>query len=248
MRSAMLLLAVLILVPTISGRAATDTGTVEAHFDAANKLYAQGKFSDAAAAYNQVLAQQSVSAPLYFNLGNACFKSGQIGRAIAAYRAAYQITPRDPDIQANLQFARNQVAGPRITASWWQRALGHLTRNEWILLSTITVWLAIGLFITRLLKPAWAMQLRTWAWVATIVMVFALGIAAFAQWQGRSSNIAIVVSADATIRNGPFDESPSTFTAHDGAELQVLDQKDNWLQVTDGGRNVGWIKREVVTF
>jgi len=42
----------------------------------------------------------------------------------------------------------------------------------------------------------------------------------------------------------PFDESPSAFTARDGAELRVLDHKDDWLQVTDGTRRVGWVKRD----
>src|SRR5512137_1502266 len=57
-------------------------------FDAANRLYAQNKYSEAAAGYEQLIAAGSVSPALYFNLGNANFKSGQIGRALAAYRQA----------------------------------------------------------------------------------------------------------------------------------------------------------------
>ena len=48
------------------------------------------------------------------NLGNAYFKSGQLGKAIAAYREAEQMSPRDPDVRANLRFARNQVQGPTL--------------------------------------------------------------------------------------------------------------------------------------
>jgi len=48
------------------------------------------------------------------------------------------------------------------------------------------------------------------------------------------------------IRSGPFDESPSSFTANDGAELRLLDRKDDWLQVTDGARRIGWLKRDAV--
>jgi len=55
---------------------------------------------------------------------------------------------------------------------------------------------------------------------------------------------AIVTVSEASVRNGPFDESPSAFTARDGAELRVLDHKDDWLQVTDGTRRVGWVKRD----
>jgi Flp pilus assembly protein TadD len=69
---------------------------------------------EAAAAYEQILTNGAVSPALYFNLGNAHFKAGQLGRAIAAYRQAERLTPRDPDVRANLQFARNRVQGPTL--------------------------------------------------------------------------------------------------------------------------------------
>src|SRR5215467_3632580 len=88
-------------------------------FDAANKLYEQGKFNEAAAAYEQVTNSGQVSTALYFNLGNAFFKAGQIGRAIVAYYQAERLNPRDSDLRANLQFARNQVQGPTLTPIKW---------------------------------------------------------------------------------------------------------------------------------
>src|SRR5262245_52855944 len=48
-------------------------------FDHANKLYEEGKFAEAAAAYEKMLRQGQASPALYFNLGNAFFKAGQIG-------------------------------------------------------------------------------------------------------------------------------------------------------------------------
>ena len=85
-----------------------------AAFDAANKLYEQGKPAEAAQAFERLAQAGQTSGPLYFNLGNACFKAGQIGRAIAAYRQAELLAPRDPDARANLQFARKQVEGPTL--------------------------------------------------------------------------------------------------------------------------------------
>ena len=94
--------------------------SIDAQFDAANKLFAQSKFADAATAYEHIIAAGSVSSALYFNLGNAHFKAGQLGRAIAAYRQAEELSPRDPDVRANVQFARNQVQGPRLSMSPWR--------------------------------------------------------------------------------------------------------------------------------
>src|SRR6266699_3597580 len=79
-------------------------------FDQANSLYEEGKFTEAAAAYEKMLQQGRASPALYFNLGNAFFKAGQVGRAVLNYRLAERLAPRDPDIRANLKFARSRVA------------------------------------------------------------------------------------------------------------------------------------------
>ncbi len=217
---------------------------VESAFDNANKLYAENKFTDAVAAYEKLTATGTISPALYFNLGNAQFKAGQIGRAIAAYRQAEGIAPRDPDLSANLRFARNQVQGPTIKSSAWQRWLGKLSVNEWTWLCVAGLWITFALLIARQLKPALAPALRNWTWLAagsTAILCVCLSLA-FSQIVGEK--ITIVTVADATVRNSPLDQSPSTFTAHDGAELRVIDSKDDWLQVTDDTRRIGWLKRE----
>ncbi len=217
---------------------------VESAFDTANKLYAENKFTDAVAAYEKLTATGTISPALYFNLGNAQFKAGQIGRAIAAYRQAEGIAPRDPDLSANLRFARNQVQGPTIKSSAWQRWLGTLSVNEWTWLCVADLWITFALLIARQLKPALAPALRNWTWLAagsTAILCVCLALA-FSQIVG--GKITIVTVTDATVRNSPLDQSPSTFTAHDGAELRVIDSKDDWLQVTDDTRRIGWLKRE----
>lgn len=239
-------LAMLFLAMTARG--AEVAGGIEAQFDAANKFYAQNNFAAAGQTYQQILDTGITSAALQFNLGNACFKSSQMGRAIAAYREAQQLAPRDPDIRANLQFARNQVRGPRHLPGKIESGLLILSRSEWLVLTTILVWLTLGLLIARQLRPAWTPHLRSWTWLtgaaATAVLLATISAHRFADPKRE----AIVIVPDATVRLGPFDESPSAFTAHDGAELAVLDQKGDWLQVSDRGRNLGWIKREAVLF
>ena len=60
----------------------------------------------------------------------------------------------------------------------------------------------------------------------------------------RFARTAIVITSEAVVRYGPLAESPTAFTVHDGAELRVLDQKDEWLQVTAGPRRTGWLRRD----
>jgi tetratricopeptide (TPR) repeat protein len=219
---------------------------IEIDFDAANKLYAQNKFTEAAAAYQKLIEAGRVSPALYFNQGNAFFKSGQIGRAIAAYQQAAALTPRDPDIRANLQFARNQVQGPTVRTSILQRALGTLNLNEWAGLCVAGVWLTFGLLILGQLRPALAPALRNWTVIAALGAL-AGGVGAVVAFSNNPMrNTVIVTTHETTVRSSPFDESPAAFTANDGAELRVEDRKGDWLQVTDGIRRVGWVKRSAV--
>jgi tetratricopeptide (TPR) repeat protein len=217
-------------------------------FDTANRLYAQNKFSESAAGYEQLIATGSVSPALYFNLGNAYFRSGQIGRAIAAYRQAEMLTPRDPDVRANLRFARAQVQGPTLRAGLPQRTLGTLTLNEWTGLGAIALWITFGLLAWRQIRPSLATALRTWTLLTGAAALALCVTVAFAVWQNPARDSVIVAAHEATVRNGPFPESPSAFTANDGAELRLLDRKDDWLQITDGARRTGWLKREAVIF
>ena len=213
-------------------------------FESANKLYEEGKYSEAATAYARLLQTGETSPALYFNLGNAFFKSGQIGRAIAAFRLAAQIAPRDPDVRANLQFARNQVQGPSLSPGRWQRWLGRLTLNEWTLLAAGAAWLWLLLLAARQWRPGLRSALRGYAITTAIAAGLLCCCAAAALYETRLTRMAIVIAADAEVRHGPLAESQTAFTAHDGAELQVLDQKDEWLQVSAGPRRMGWLRRD----
>ena len=236
---AVLLVFLAVLGMNLSALAAED---FTASFDAANKLYEQGKFSDAASAYDKLIQSGSVSPALYFNLGNAHFKASHIGQAIAAYRRAEQLAPRDPDVRANLQFARNQIQGPTLAPGRWQRWVGTLTVNEWTLLSVLALWLCLLALAAMQLRPTLKAALRNFALGSGLVTI-ALGICLAAVWANAASQTVIVTTHDAAIRTGPLDEAKPAFTAHDGAELAVLDAKDDWLQVSAGQHN-GWLKRE----
>jgi tetratricopeptide (TPR) repeat protein len=217
-----------------------------AAFDQANRLYEEGRFAEAVSAYEKLAQSGQVSAALYFNLGNAYFKSGQIGRAIAAYREAQQITPRDPDLRANLQFARNQTPSPTISPSRWQRWLGRLTLNEWTVLAAGAVWLWLLLLAILQWRPVLRPTLRGYAFsLAVLVALLCLCVVA-ALRETRFIRTAIVVAREATVRYGPLAESPTAFTVHDGAELRVLDQKDEWLQVSAGPGRIGWLRRDQI--
>ena len=75
----------------------------------ANQYYADGKYNEAIAAYEEVLAGNYESAALYFNLGNAYFKVNNIPSAIWNYEKALKLDPTDEDIRFNLDLANSRM-------------------------------------------------------------------------------------------------------------------------------------------
>jgi tetratricopeptide (TPR) repeat protein len=215
---------------------------VAANFSTANQLYSEGKFPQAAKAYAMILNSGAVSPNLLFNAGNAEFKSGNLGRAIASYRRAALLAPRDVDVRANLNFTRNQVQGGTLAESHWESMLGALTLNEWTVLAMIAFWLAFGLFAAMQLCPDWKNTLRGFVRVAAVATVLLGACLAAASSIHFSKQIAVVVSPDAVTRSGPFSDAQNAFAVHDGAELSVLDQRNGWVQVADNSGRSGWIQ------
>jgi tetratricopeptide (TPR) repeat protein len=214
---------------------------VAGDFSAANKLYAEGKFADAANTYKKILASGEASPNLLFNYGNVEFKSGNLGKAIAAFRRAELLAPRDSEIRANLAFVRNQVQGATVRENVWQNWLGNLSLNEWTVFATIAFWLTFLLLAAKQLRPALAAKLKSATSIFAALTIFSgtiLGVQAANHFLKQT---AVVISTQATARSGPFDDAQNAFAIHDGAELSVLDQRDDWVQVADGAVKTGWL-------
>jgi tetratricopeptide (TPR) repeat protein len=221
-------------------------------FDQGNRLYEQGRFTDAAAAYQQLVASGQTSATVYYNLGNAWFKAGQLGRAVAAYRRAQELAPRDPNIRFNLNFARRQVTGsdaPEPPA--FVGALRRLTVNEWTLLATGAAWICFLLLILREWRENWRRSLRNYSIAAGSVAALLIAVLVAAIYESARVREAVIVTQEAVVRFGPLEDSRVNFQLRNGAEVEVLGRKDSgpaesWLQVRDGSRRVGWLKRDQV--
>ena len=72
-------------------------------FQAAENAYASGLYQNAIDLYEQLIAEPFNQPELYFNLGNAAYKKGDLALAIKSYRRAQYLAPTDPDIRANLR-------------------------------------------------------------------------------------------------------------------------------------------------
>ncbi len=218
----------------------TKAETVSNPFNDANKLYEQGRFSEAAAGYEKMVQNGSVSTPLLFNLGNAFLKSGQVGRAIVAYRRAEKLSPRDPDVRANLQFARNQAGGGTAAPTHrWKNFIEKMTLNEWAISTSVLVSLWFLLLALREWRGKKSFRGIIFA-LGIICGLFAVCLVAAIRQEFFVQSLVVIVP-EAVVRRGTFEESPSVFTLRDGAEVTVLDKNNGWLQIVDAAHRSGWL-------
>ena len=217
-----------------------------AAFESANKLFEQGKYAGAADAYEKLRALRPQSATLCFNAGNAWYRAGQVGRAMADWRAAEGLSPRDPGARYNLDFVRKKLSGGEVVrGSFLEGRLRALTLNEWAVLAAVSWWIFFGILTATEIWPARKTALRHWAYwsgLATVVFSLAMGLAI----SSRHSNEGVVVVAEAIVRHGPLDESQVAFQLRDGTEVQVLDEKQGWFQVQDAMQRIGWVKKDQI--
>jgi tetratricopeptide (TPR) repeat protein len=216
-------------------------------FDQASKFYEQGKYAEAVTLYNNLLHTGSVSEALYFNRGNAFLKMGQLGKAIASYRQAEQLAPRDAELRANLQFARTQArGGSPARVNYWRRWLEIMTLNEWTFLAAAAFWLLFVLLALMQWRPELKSALKAPVAIVALAFIFFSVCLAGSLNQNYFTKSAIVVTGEAEVRNGPLDESQSTYKVRDGVELGILDTKDGWYRVIDQAGRSGWLRQEQV--
>ncbi|HXG48869.1 MAG TPA: tetratricopeptide repeat protein [Methylomirabilota bacterium] len=221
-------------------------------FEQANKLYELGRYAEAAAAYERLATNHPGSVAAHFNRGNAWYKAGQVGRALAAWWQAARIDPRDPDVRFNLQFVRKEVAGDDAPAPpLWQQVAAGLTPAAWQLLASAAFWLFFLVLALRELRPAWRRALRLPAVVAGGLFILSTAGALAARALERRLS-AVVIVPQGIVRYGPVEESQVHYQLRDGSEVIVLDRQPGtpgqpaWLQVQDASRRTGWIKDDQV--
>ncbi|MGA2747693.1 MAG: BatD family protein [Verrucomicrobiota bacterium] len=231
------------------GAASARADFVADSFLRANKLYEEGKYLQAASAYETILQRGQVSPAIYFNAANAWFKAGKLGRAIYDCRLAENLAPRDPDIRANLAIVRAQTGASSSSAlpgNRWTRWAGRLTLDEWTVAASTGVALFFLVLAARQIWPTFGKAAGGLTIALAVSSLWLLAGLAFSIDERLWTQSSIVIVPEAVARRGPMDESQSAFTAHDGAEFIVLTKDGDWLQVADAARHVGWLPQKDV--
>lgn len=212
-------------------------------FHQANQLYANGKFKEAAEAYEKV-NQQHPTAEIYYNLGNAYFKNKQLGLSILNYERAKRLSPRDRDVRTNL-FYVNQLIEYKIEdkRNWYlqkkSQILSYFTFPElWFLFLS-----AYLLFISTLL--GFLFRKKRLVFETLTVTLLSLGIVCafplILKYAESSVNAeAIVTARQAEVRYGPSTVDRIAFRLVEGLKVSVHDHKKDWYRVQIPDGRTGW--------
>lgn len=216
-------------------------------FDAANAAYADGRYDEAAELYQAMLDEQP-DAVLYYNLGNARFKQGELAQAILNYERALRLKPNYKDAQYNLQFAQSKITDNIVEqdfflSSWMRTVRNSLSEYTWFVLSVSLFILAlIGLLLFLLGREPW---LRKTAFhVAWIALLFSLvsGLnAASLHKRDTLRNEAIITQGVVNAKSSPDRSGTDLFTVHEGTKVTIRETIGEWSNVSVG-QNVGWIR------
>ena len=221
-------------------------------FEQANQLYLQAKYPDAVAQYEKIVQSGFESGELYFNLGNAYYKSGNIQKAILNYERARQLLPRDEDVQFNLQLANLQVvdkidAVPRLFVYRWadsMLALFSLSTMGWIVYSFFILTLAaFAFFLYARTYPQKRLSMFAGLVFSTALILTMIGYGV-QSYKETNTEFAIVMSDVANIKAAPDSKGTDLFVLHKGLRVQVLDSVNHWRKIRLADGKVGWIPEE----
>lgn len=247
-----ILRALLVLVGLV-GLAPLCAETPEETFDRGNSAYEQEDFAAAAEAYRSVLRYGITDPIVEYNLGNAEFRAGNLGRAIVHFERARRLAPVDRDILANLEFARSfcyERVEPETSVSllgWLSTLQDRLgtDRQAWVLLGL--VWITGAVILAGFARP------RGWraahGWILALVLAAIAGVGS--SWYVTHERLtgtraAVVLDEVVEILAGPGPNHPTLVTVHEGLILEIRAERQEWLQVgLPNGLN-GWIVRSAV--
>lgn len=218
-------------------------------FDVANAAYAEGRYEEAASVY-QALIDEQPNATLYYNLGNARFKQGELAQAILNYERALRLQPDHKDAQYNLAFAQSKITDNIVEQdfflSTWARAVRNsLKEQTWLVLSICLFILALaGLLLFLLGREPWLRKTAFHvAWLALLFSLISGMNAASLHKRDTLRNEAIITQGVVNGKSSPDRSGTDLFTIHEGTKVTIRETLGEWCNIHVGNYE-GWVRQQ----
>jgi len=218
-------------------------------FYQANEYYRKENYSEAISHYLDLVRQGYHDPSVFYNLGNAYFKKGELGEAILFYEKASMLLSRDDDIQKNLAYA-NSLTVDRIEVSssglthFCEGIADFLTLNE--LTSLVTgIYLALVLLGGLILwKKEATVRKRLFHLLTLFSVLFILagGILFYRIYEFKVAQFGVITSKAVEVKSGPEENLATLFSLHEGTTFSIHQQRGNWLQIMLKNGLIGWLQ------
>lgn len=218
-------------------------------FQQANASYMEQNYPSAIEQYESIILSGQQAAEVYFNLGNAYYKTGDITRALLNYERARRLQPSDPDINHNLRMAYLGTIDkieplPKVFyEAWWEQIVTEGSLDHRAITATVLLWLmlicgAIYLFAGKRVIRKLAF------FSAAGLMIIALFTIYLTRLQYRHLNehhVALIFSESTYVKSSPDDRSANLFMLHSGTKVEILDELRDWKKVRIANGSEGWV-------
>jgi tetratricopeptide (TPR) repeat protein len=210
-----------------------------ADFANANREYAAGHFQAATEGYEALVRAGQTNPVLFYNLGNAWYRRGDLARAILNYERALALEPRHAEATANLRLVRDQARALELTASGPERYLDSITSDAYAWMAAIGFWVGAFAFASFLFRRSTSKA------VAMIVAFLFAGGALYALYTvengSHGQSLAIVVGKNIDARLATADNANSVLALPPGSEINLLSTRGDWSYAALPNNLRGWV-------
>lgn len=222
----------------------------QALVDSANIYYSNSDYEKAINTYESIVNNGFESAELYYNLGNAYYKSNKIALAIVNYERSLKLNPNDQDVVFNLRMANTYVVDKIdvlpmfFLSSWMQRFIQTLDSNTWAIISMAGFISALSLLLMFFLSNNVAIRKISF-WIGVLVLFVSVMSFSFSRKQKMLAELepeAIVVTPSVVVKSSPDESGTQLFLIHEGLKVTVVDKLGEWCEVKLSDGNEGWLK------
>ena len=220
----------------------------------ADTEYQKGNYQQAIRDYEEIL-KNGESAEIYFNLGNAYYRTDNITKAVLNYERAHLLSPGDDDINFNLQFARSKTID-KITPqsemffiTWYKSLVNFTSVDNWAKTGILCIVMALLLVLLYLFGPQLMLRkIGFFGGLAFFVIFLLSNLFAFQQKQALDNRTgAIIISPSVNIKKTPAKNSTDQFVLHEGTRVDIIDKgMTDWRCIRVGDGREGWIETKAI--
>lgn len=246
-------LTLLAFILSLAASAAAWGQSPETIMKEAEQLYQEEQFASASAKYLQIINNGYESAPLYYNIGNAYYRTGKLGPAILYFRKAQKLAPKDPEIAENLAYCRTLVVDEsapeaRLMNSWMSELPWRFGFFEMCAAACVVFFIAILFFCVNIYfdSPALKTFSRRAGWLLIVIWITISSTIVYRIDSEKKSPAGVILSSRVEALAGPGESYSAVFILHEGAEVQIRKTKDDWYQISYPSVGAGWVKKSSI--